>query len=325
MSDARTAVQVAKALASSVSVLLKKLSAQPRNEQDLVQCSSSDQTINFLEVKLELLLSYCIDVTYCLLLQAEGQYIAGHPCIEQMIILQGVISRLKPLDAKLKHHLDRLITLVTNDTSSNSSAGMRPQLANFVAEGSCTEVRQGGRDSDNGHESPRTHDDEDADEGEGSHAVVYRAPKLSSVPFEEDSRNAVKEERRLERMRGRIRQSEMLQSVRSEVLGTPEEVVGGSTGVSGLGEDARSKVLAEDKEIQAWEEDNFMRRQVTKKDRQRRKRLLSQSARLETIADVGELAMVWGNAPGAVTVTDADRDEGSNLRSSGKKNKRARF
>ena len=47
----------------------------------------------------------------------------------------------------------------------------------------------------------------------------------------------------------------------------------------------------QDQEIERWEEDNYQRRQVTKKDKQKRKRLLAQASRLETIVDVGNLGL----------------------------------
>jgi U3 small nucleolar ribonucleoprotein protein LCP5 len=186
---------------------------------------------------------------------------------------------------------------------------LRPRLANFVTDGESSLAE--GRGSDGKDDRGQSTNQED-----NGASSLYRAPKLSAAPFEEDSREAAKEVRRLERMRGRMRQSEMLQSVRSEVLGTPEEVAGGTTGASGLGGDARAKLIAEDKEKAAWEEDNFMRRQVTKKERQQRKRLMSQSTKLETIADVGDLAMVWGSGPRA---PDGDDDDQGGGRKSSKK------
>jgi len=246
-----------------------------------------DPGLDFLMTKVELLLSYCIDLTYYQLLKVEGGNISGHPVVEQILLLQGVLERLRPLDLKMKHQLDRLVRLVTQDAfgpsgAHENEAHLQPCLDNIMtSEADDGEIgREGGTRSS---ESRRQRPSPD----------VYQPPKVAAVPFEDDARGAAKEERRLERMRGRMQRSETLQSMRSEVLGSPEEVAGGMGGVAGLGEDARSRLMAEEREKEEWETDHMVRRQVTKKERQHRKRLLAESSRLETIGEVGDVAMVW--------------------------------
>jgi hypothetical protein len=263
----------------------------------------ADPGLDFLSTKVELLLSYCIDITYYQLLKIEGGNVSAHPVVEQLLLLQGVLERLRPLDLKMKHQLDRLIRLVTQEAfgpseTHENDTGLQPRLGNLLASGADDE------------------DGEDAKPSRGSSSEVYQPPKLAAVPFEEDSRGAAKEERRLERMRGRLQQSETLQSMRSEVLGLPEEVAGGVGGVAGLGEDARSKLMAEEREKEEWETDHMVRRQVTKKERQHRKRLLAESSRLETIGEVGDVAMVWAQEAGG--------KKGAAYSSGGKKNKKRR-
>lgn len=208
--------------------------------------------------------------------------------IDQLLLIQGVLERLKPLDGRMKTELDRLIRLVQLDGNTASNAATKtigsddshlaPRIGNFVVDGEEGELGDG-------------------EEGQGvqDDSLLYQAPKMSATPFE-DSRASAKEERRLERMRIRLKQSETLRGVRADLLGTPDEVTGGSSGVAGLDEDARSKVMAEEKEKTDWEEEHMMRRAVTKKEKYRRKQLLSQASRLDTIADVGEMAMVYSSS-----------------------------
>jgi hypothetical protein len=290
--------ETAEKLAKLTSTLLERVKlAQSQASPD--GSLTNEPGLAFLTTKLELLLSYCIDVTFITLLKVEGQTIEGHPVIDQILLLQGVLERVRPLDAKMKHQLNKLIQLVT---SGSSDAGLRPRLANLVPVGreevrdrSATKIVGLGH-ADKEEEEEEQETDYTGNSGQGE---IYQAPKLAAVPFEDDknARSAeAKEQRRQDRLQQRMRASETLQSVRSEVLGTPEEVAGGTAGVASLGQDALSRVRREDAERTDWEEEHMMRRQVTKKDRASRKRLLAQANRLETIADVGDLAEVWGPA-----------------------------
>ena len=81
--------------------------------------------------------------------------------------------------------------------------------------------------------------------------------------------------------------------MRGDVLGMPEEVAGGVGGVAGVAGDKMRELRMRDEAAQAWEEQNYVRRQVTKKDRQARKRAIALSSSLETIGDVaGDLRAV---------------------------------
>lgn len=307
------AAQHLQATAEELASLCQTLRGKARELQKNGEAENleADPGLDFLSTKVELLLSYCIDITYYQLLKVEGGDVTAHPVVEQLLLLQGVLERLRPLDQKMKHQLDRLVRLVTQDAfgpsgAHENDAGLQPRLGNLMASGA---------DDDEGEEEDGLRPTKPS---RSSSSEAYQPPKLAAVPFEEDSRGAAKEERRLERMRGRLQQSETLQSMRSEVLGLPEEVAGGVGGVAGLGEDARSKLMAEEREKEEWETDHMVRRQVTKKERQHRKRLLAESSRLETIGEVGDVAMVWAQP------SDAGGEKGASHSSSGNKNKKRR-
>ena len=68
----------------------------------------------------------------------------------------------------------------------------------------------------------------------------------------------------------------------------PEEVAGGVGGIAGLDDGAAGAVRQQEKEVREWEESHYMRRQVTKKDKRARKKLLMGSS-LETIGDLGDI------------------------------------
>ena len=111
--------------------------------------------LDYISTKLELLLSYCIDVSFYHLLQAEGASAAGHPAIKQLLLLQGVQEKLHPLDVRMKHQLDRLIRLASSsapalqdqdELDEDSSANLRPRPSLLVAadqDARLQEVRRG--------------------------------------------------------------------------------------------------------------------------------------------------------------------------------------
>ena len=53
-----------------------------------------DAGLDFLGVKAELLLSYCIDVTYYLLMKVEGRKVRDHPVLRQLLTIRSVIERV---------------------------------------------------------------------------------------------------------------------------------------------------------------------------------------------------------------------------------------
>ena len=291
-------------VARIAAILREKVQGVRRQALGGGSVESTDPGLAYLQTKLEILLSYSIDVCYYLLIKAEGGRVANQPVVDELLLLQGVMERMRPLDAKLKTSVDRLIELVSRDSSVPGAAGevgLRPRLEDLLEPGA---VKAGvtaagkewrsdddgeGRASEGRGTAYRSGDGADS----SSQPEIYQAPKTSAMPFDEDTRSTAKEERRLERLRSKLQHSETLRNFRSEVLGTPEET--GTSGVSGLGEDARAKFHAEDREKAEWEEDHMMRRQVTKKDRKRRKHLLAEAGKLETIADVADVSAVWGS------------------------------
>ena len=82
--------------------------------------------MSYFEVKFHLLLSYCINVSFYLLLKTEGKPVQDHPVIEQLVYIRVLLEKLRPLDAKLKYHTDKLLKMATaamQDSGSSKGAG----------------------------------------------------------------------------------------------------------------------------------------------------------------------------------------------------------
>ncbi|ESL08820.1 hypothetical protein TRSC58_03471 [Trypanosoma rangeli SC58] len=66
--------------------------------------------VQFLETKVQLMLSYCMHVTFYLLLKTEGKKVSGHPVIDNLVEIRVYLEKLFPLEEKLQYSLNRLLS-----------------------------------------------------------------------------------------------------------------------------------------------------------------------------------------------------------------------
>lgn len=66
--------------------------------------------LSFLEVKNLLLLHYCINLLFYLLLKSEGKAVQQHPVLSRLLELRLFMDRIRPLDKKLRYQVDKLLT-----------------------------------------------------------------------------------------------------------------------------------------------------------------------------------------------------------------------
>eukprot|EP01016_Furgasonia_blochmanni_P037508 TRINITY_DN442_c0_g1_i2.p1 TRINITY_DN442_c0_g1~~TRINITY_DN442_c0_g1_i2.p1 ORF type:complete len:303 (-),score=80.32 TRINITY_DN442_c0_g1_i2:666-1574(-) len=75
----------------------------------------TSEGISYLEVKFNLLLSYCINITFYLLLKNQGRFIKDHPVIKRLIYLKTLMTKLKPIDKKLEYQISKLLRLASKE------------------------------------------------------------------------------------------------------------------------------------------------------------------------------------------------------------------
>ncbi|CCW62398.1 unnamed protein product [Phytomonas sp. EM1] len=66
--------------------------------------------VTFLETKVQLMLSYCMHVTFYLLLKSEGKKVAGHPVVDNLVEIRVYLEKMWPLEEKLQYSLNRLLS-----------------------------------------------------------------------------------------------------------------------------------------------------------------------------------------------------------------------
>jgi U3 small nucleolar RNA-associated protein 3 len=98
---------------SEVRDRLEPLHAQVRARQ--LPTSSG---VALLQLKLQLLLSYCTNIAFYLLLKANGKTVRDHPVVASLLRHRVLIDRLAPLDKKMRYRVQKLLRTAADGTSA---------------------------------------------------------------------------------------------------------------------------------------------------------------------------------------------------------------
>jgi hypothetical protein len=177
--------------------------------------------VEYLEVKQQLLLSYCVNVVFYLYMKAEGKSVRSHPVMKQLLKLRYVMEKMRSLDSKLKYQIDRLVKLADMPASEASQAAsglLRPNPSALLS-------RDNG-DSSEAEDSEEEEVQESSGRGKKSSASgegLYKPPRLTAMPYKENESAAAKKESRLDNKKKKLRDSELMDALRDE-FGTAPEV-----------------------------------------------------------------------------------------------------
>jgi U3 small nucleolar ribonucleoprotein protein LCP5 len=167
--------------------------------------------------------------------------------------LRTVSEKIRPLDAKLKYQVDKLLKMATlgptHETSKKDPLSFKPNVSDMLPK----------------------------EAGEQGESNVYHAPRLTAVQFDADEKQVARDKVRKEKLRARAQKSGMLDEFRDELADRPQEIkhMGGFK--------PQADFL---KEREQYEEDQFIRLAETKADR--KKRVASQRTRVQEDLDLGD-------------------------------------
>lgn len=65
--------------------------------------------MSYLEMKYNLMISYCTFLSYYLLLKLEGKKVENHPVILRLAHIKSLLEKLRPLDQKLQYQVDKML------------------------------------------------------------------------------------------------------------------------------------------------------------------------------------------------------------------------
>ena len=270
--------------------------------------------LDFLEVKNTLFLTYMIELTKTL--SGEGNR-------KKLIEMKVALEKIRPLEKKMRYQIDKLLALdtqnfVTPGVQQNDPLSFRPNL-DSMKEGEESGGLSSDDESDDENESEdgedndeSSQDDEDDDlaaakatllmarekqkkkeqrqetDATGSGEGIYRAPRLSSMPYPASGDGD--EEAKNKRRRRRMRNTELVQTLRDQYGDAPEQddIHGGSA--YGKQREAARRLAEKEAAKTRFEEDHMIRLTATRKDKKERRRLMrEESSNLAAMTDLGNL------------------------------------
>ncbi|GAM19762.1 hypothetical protein SAMD00019534_029370 [Acytostelium subglobosum LB1] len=219
--------------------------------------------VSFLETKYHLLLSYCLNITYFLMLKASGASIKDHPVIDQLVKIRVILEKVKPLDNKLQYQIEKILktaTLGVVSASKDDPMRFKPNLKDM------------------------SHDDDEMDEESRlmQQAGLYQAPQSAAERYEEEESIEIRKKNRELKKKERAIKSSMARDIEEMFGDAPDQL-------DDYVDDPNRMEDDDAKEIREYEENNFVRLTQTKKDKkiQKKKRL---SDGLNDLADFNDLS-----------------------------------
>ena len=202
----------------------------------LIPGAEHSAVMSFIEVKVQLLLNYLVNLSFYSMLKAKGLQVKDHPVIQQLTKVKTLLEKLQPVETKLKARIENILSV--NDPGSITT--LMPSIASFV---------------------------------DIEHASDDMQPKQKMSKIEKRFAPA---------------ELEALSYYREELSDKPH-LVGSSMSSGSQHVDRKSKQSLIEK--QEFEEDNFIRLPVAKKEKQLIKKLGKKTAfALAGVDDIDELA-----------------------------------
>ncbi|KAI7870786.1 Sas10/Utp3/C1D family-domain-containing protein [Spinellus fusiger] len=216
--------------------------------------------VSFLEVKYHIMVQYLLQLTFYAHLKLSGKQVENHPVIGNLVELRVHLDKMKPIEAKLKYQIDKLVRTAVMGTQKNETGtvsgatavandplAFKPNPMNLLSK----------------NEEEEEEDEDAMDDKTG----VYRPPKLAPVNYDIDKDKRSKNERNEERLKEKASRSRVLKDLMQEMNETPEEidVHGGVNEGTGYGDRVDSLIAEKSK----YEENNYVRLAVTRKEKKR--------------------------------------------------------
>ena len=256
--------------------LIEPLLAKIKREENEDGSIVTENGLSYLETKLHLILNYCINLGFYLVLKAAGRSVKDHPVVSHLVKLRLTMEKLRPLDAKLKYQIDKLLKIAAttsnaidqhhrNAANSNNNISnvihdeedglnFRPDMSNLVGP-------SGLNDDNVDISSSNGYNGNNNNNNNNNH--VYQPPKRMAVQYYDDESAQAKAQRKDERRKRQLKNSRMISELANELSERPEELQEERTG------DARLDRI--EKERERFEEEYMTRLVVGKKLKKQRK------------------------------------------------------
>ncbi|KAG0336298.1 hypothetical protein BG004_008116 [Podila humilis] len=251
-----------------LSTMVKEIEAKLKPTIAKIQSKDIDTSkgLSFLEVKYHILLEYITNLSFIMYRKLSGQSIQQPPSTEiihNLIQDRVILEKMKPVEQKLKYQIDKLVraALVGQQegeaqmtASGADPLAFKPNPKNLVLDNT-------------GNAGNAEEEAEEDAEDDNNRSGLYKAPKMAPVHFEEDSSAVAKRLKYQARLQSRAAKSRVMKDLVSEFDDRPEEMSLSNDGVHfGMGMDDKQR------EREQYEEDNFTRTMLSKKELNRLKK-----------------------------------------------------
>lgn len=216
--------------------------------------------MSFLELKYHLLLNYCINIAYFMLLKAKGKTVNDHPVLDQLIELRVVMEKMKPIEEKLQYQIHKLVQLARGEEEStvanegDDEKSLKPNPASLIS-----------------FENESDVDYEQDVELEEKKQRPYRPPRISPAVDVKSVRRTGVANNLEAKQRDKVEVENWKDSY-MEMEEVPETLRGGL-----ISQDTEklTSLLEAEKERQKYEEENFTRLFTEKKEQKLQRKMHS--------------------------------------------------
>jgi len=225
--------------------------------------------LSFLELKNHVMLDYMANLTYVMLRKCSGKSINGEKAIERICEDRTVLEKMKPTEKKLRYQIEKALKIAeSGQMSSNDPLNFRPNLSALKNEGS--------------------DDEADSDEESGDEATTSKTNKVGkyvppkNVPAFDAGDKETLERNEEEQNKKRSLSKSIMEDLRRQHSDMPDEEH------SNVHDTMRAQQIAKMKERIQYEEDNFMRLPLTKKDKHKRNQMTTDGRLGDELTYFGE-------------------------------------
>ena len=251
-------INTSKMMENNIDNLIEKINTGP----------DTSQGISFLDLKNDLLIDYNMNLLYVMMKKTSEGVIDGDAAVERLCSLRTIMEKIRPIEHKLKYQIDKCVSVAeTGHIDKNDPARFKAnpdQLASKLADDD---------DVDDSEED----DEEDVDNKESK---KYVAPKNVPTYFVGDKSKEEMESEMMAKKKKSALSHTMMRELKQQLYDAPEEV-------SHEADVKKAKHIAEEREKELYEEDNFIRLPISKGERQAKRNVF-------TVSNVGSSLTSFG-------------------------------
>lgn len=228
----------------------------------------SKNGVSLLQAKCATLLKYNLNLMRLALARIRGENI---DVLAKTLVRDSVaLSKIRPLEKKLHHHVEHLLSTTAKIDSGSTTVDVAALQNHLRPNPSAVVIHE---DDDEQRDSKR--ESEDGPDGLGKSGGIYKPPRLAEVVYGNDHlKRSERDQERKERRSARALRTEGVRELLAEVRGLPEEVVmNGAETEAFVANGETRRLLRDERKRAEYEEDNFTRLAVSKRDKMKRKSL----------------------------------------------------